>query len=225
MVVGAGLLVVGCVSKSDHGAVVAQLDECRNDKVAAQDAAKACESRYAREVTRFQDMDAVLEQVIPETMEEFRGERDRIAAMVPVQVQEEVASFMEKFSNAVASGFSVLRQDNQQMVAELAAAREELSRLGVSAETLQDRVDTIKTSLDDQAATRHQAAAIAEVIQDFDQAMILCKDCKDRLRLNRHEREVISNFHAELVGRLSELQAGRTASVAAGGEPTEEPGR
>ena len=33
----------GCVSKSDHETVVAQLEECRTDKTAAQEAAASCE--------------------------------------------------------------------------------------------------------------------------------------------------------------------------------------
>ena len=45
------------------------------------------------------------------------------------------------------------------------------------------------------------------MLSDFDQSKINCKDCPDRLRLNRHERETITAFHQQLTNALANLQA------------------
>lgn len=203
-----GALVVGCVSKGDHQAVLAQLEECRNDKTAAQSAAAACEDRFEREIARFDNLDATLGDVLPATLREFEDERAKILEQVPVQVQGEVANYMDEFSDAVRRSFHGLQQDNLEMMAQLSQAQEKLESLGVSSEDLGRRVDTIGSGLAEQNALRGEAAEIAERLREFDRTMVNCRNCDDRLRLNRKERETISNFHAELVASLLVLATG-----------------
>ena len=203
-----GLVAAGCVSKGDHQAILLQLEECRTDKTSAQEAAAACETRFDREIARFDTMDATLSDVLPAALNEFEDERARILEMVPVQVQDEVAAYMDEFSTTVGRGFQTLQQDNLEMMADLSQARTQLESLGVSSEDLGKRVAHIGTGLAEQNALRSEAAAIAETLREFDKNKIHCKDCPDRLRLNRKERETIANFHAEVMAQLNQLAAG-----------------
>ncbi|MBZ0113746.1 MAG: hypothetical protein K8J08_14870 [Thermoanaerobaculia bacterium] len=208
------LLFAGCVSKSDHQTVLTQLEECRVDKGSAQAAAASCEERFDREIARFDSMDSTLSDVLPATLKEFEGERERILELVPVQVQEEVASYMENFSQAVGRGFQNIERDNERMMTELTVARSQLESLGVSSEDLGRRVQSINAGLSQQNALRADAAGISDALREFDETMVLCKDCEGRLRLNRKEREAIALFHADIIARLNRLATGEVAPAA-----------
>ena len=71
---------VGCSSKADLKALEVALEECRTDKSLAQETAVSCQARYDREVSRWQDTDALLAEVLPRVMEDFQTERQRIIA-------------------------------------------------------------------------------------------------------------------------------------------------
>jgi hypothetical protein len=159
-------------------------------------------------------MDSTLTDLLPATLREFEGERERILELVPVQVQEEVASYMDNFSQAVGRGFQSIQRDNERMMMELTTARSHLESLGVSSEDLGRRVQSIDAGLSRQNTLRADAAGISDALRDFDETMVLCKDCDGRLRLNRKEREAIALFHADIVARLNRLATGDVAPAA-----------
>ncbi len=52
-----------------------------------------------------------------------------------------------------------------------------------------------------------QVADIFEQLTEFDNTVINCVKCPERLRLNRRERETLTAFHQSLLAELSQLQA------------------
>ncbi|MDX1384778.1 MAG: hypothetical protein R3190_14090, partial [Thermoanaerobaculia bacterium] len=84
------LCAVACGESEELVQTRALLEECRSDKVAAQGAASACEDRYAREVRQWEDMEAVVSEVLPQTLADFREEREEILELVPEEARQEV---------------------------------------------------------------------------------------------------------------------------------------
>ena len=208
----ASLALAGCVSKSAHEAVQVQLDECRADKQASQSAADACEKRYDREIARFDTLDSTLEEVVPEALATFRAEREEILEQVPVQVRDEVESYLDEFATAVARSFQRLSDDNEKILSELGTAKIELAKLSADTEALISAgVDsTIQEVREGQASRQDldaRSAAIVATILQFDRTRINCKDCGERLRLNKKEIQAITAFHSKLIEDLQGFAA------------------
>ena len=114
-VLGALLLLplTGCVSRSKLKENEALLAECRTDKVSAQTAMTSCEERFAKEVKRWEDMDAVVASVVPGTLAQFKAEREEILKLVPDTTRKEVEAYIDQLTDAMGRGFQVLRDQNE----------------------------------------------------------------------------------------------------------------
>jgi len=51
-----------------------------------------------------------------------------------------------------------------------------------------------------------QLDEVISLVQEWDQTRVLCKNCEEKLRLNKKEIEAITALHAELVQRLAALK-------------------
>src|SRR5690606_19689278 len=87
-----------CVSKSAYEQRQGQLDECKTDKTAAQDAASECEERFEREVSRWDDTDKALTEAVPQAMQQLQEEKEKILELVPEAARQEVRAYFEDFS-------------------------------------------------------------------------------------------------------------------------------
>lgn len=222
----AAVVASGCVSKSAYEQLGVQLEECRKDKTAAQDAAAACEGRFEREVVKWDNTEKTLSEVVPQTLQQFGEERDKILQLVPEAARTEVRSYLDDFSKSVQRGFQsvqasqeALRADNARILAELETSKQSLAAVG---DTTQSIDSTLKSNLQsanqDRQRMRASAAAIVQLIQEFDQTYINEKGSDERLSLSRKEREAIMNFHARVVTSLTTLQADVASEAAAGGD-------
>lgn len=203
----AALSLSGCVSKSAHEAIQSQLDECRADKQAAQGASEACEKRYDREIARFDTLDSTLEEVVPEALATFRAEREEVLEQVPVQVRDEVESYLDEFATAVARSFQRLADDNEKILGELGAAKVELAKLGADTEAMiaagvDSTIQEVREGQASREVLQARSANIVAMILEFDRTRINCKDCDNRLRLNKKEIQAITAFHSTLVENL-----------------------
>jgi len=221
---------MGCVSRARHQTVETELSECRRDKVAAQEAAQFCNRRYSQEVERWDDIQAVVEEVLPETVKNFEAERDRIVAMMPEEVQREVDAYLANFAQAVARGFDLLTEQNREILGELQLYKASLEEVGVRTrsidETMTARLRDSAVELEEIAADRRRsdrlvaetANALVDEVQIFDQTYISDRASRERLKLNRNQRETVALFHDRLVRHLIELrdvaQQGATAAGA-----------
>lgn len=228
-VAAALVLTGGCVSRARHQDVAAELEECRRDKLAAQEAAQFCNRRYAREVERWDDIQQVVEEVLPQTVKDFEAERDRIVAMMPEEIRREVDGYLSSFATAVARGFDRLTAQNREILAELKLYKSGLDEVGVRTRSIDESVTArLRESairLEEAAADRRRAArrvaeaanALIDEVQDFDQTYITDRGSPERLWLNRKQRETVSLFHDRLVRQLVELRDAAAEEVAGEG--------
>ena len=226
-VLGALLLLplAGCVSRSKFKENEALLAECRTDKVSAQTAMTSCEERFAKEVKRWEDMDAVVASVVPGTLAQFKAEREEILKLVPDTTRKEVEAYIDQLTDAMGHGFQALRDQNESTALQLEVAQTKLDALQARADTIGTQTSTINQTLDGslreaiegQRRMRQEAIALVSTVQTFDQTYVSIKESENRLKLNRNQRETIEQFHARLIAQLTALGGG------AGAGSTEEP--
>lgn len=200
----------GCNQK----ALEEQIAACEAEKAQLQGQVENWEERFDRESARWTEMETTVTEALPKSLNEFHEERERIVAMVPEQVQNEVEGYLNDYFATVMKGFEFLQKDNTEIKLQLETTNKVLANLGADTryignavdealveeryrrEALRMRVDSVSENLDD----------VIDLIVEFDQTYINCKDCPDRLRLNRKQRETISAFHQELMADLANLK-------------------
>jgi hypothetical protein len=210
------LLVAGCASRSDLQETQALLQECRTDKVSAQTAAGSCEERYSKEVRRWEDMDAVVADVVPNTLAEFRAEREEILKLVPDAARQEVGAYLDELTDAMGHGFQVLRDQSENALLELEVAQTKLDSLQARTDSIGTQTTSINETLEgslreaveSQRRMRQQASELVSTVQSFDRDHLSVHDSDCRLKLNRNQRETIEQFHARLIGGLTALGSG-----------------
>jgi chromosome segregation ATPase len=207
------LTLAGCVSRSKLKENEALLAECRTDKVSAQQAMSSCEERFAKEVKRWEDMDAVVASVVPGTLAQFRAEREEILKLVPDTTRKEVESYIDQLTDAMGRGFQVLRDQNESTALQLEVAQTKLDALQARADTIGTQTSSINDTLEGslreaietQRRMRQHAIELVGTVQQFDQSYLSVKESDSRLKLNRNQRETIEQFHAKLIGQLTAL--------------------
>lgn len=222
LTVPALLSLAGCASRSDLKEAQGLLEECRNDKVSAQTAATSCEERYAKEVGRWEDMDAVVADVVPNTLAQFKSEREEILKLVPEAARKEVGSYLDELTDAMGHGFQVLRDQNENALLELEVAQTKLDALQARADSIGTQTTSINSTLDGslreaieaQRTMRQQASALVATVQAFDRAHLSDHDSDSRLKLNRNQRETLEQFHERIIADLTALGAGPKGSPA-----------
>jgi hypothetical protein len=227
LVIPASLPLAGCVSRSKFKENEALLAECRTDKVSAQNASTACEERFAKEVKRWEDMDAVVASVVPGTLAQFKSEREEILKLVPDTTRKEVEQYIDQLTDAMGHGFQVLRDQNENTALALEVAQTKLDALQARADTIGTQTTSINATLEGslreaieaQRQMRQQAVAIVGVVQDWDKSYVTVKESDSRLKLNRNQRETIEQFHSKLIAQLSAIGGSSGTSEPAGDAP------
>jgi len=203
--------LTGCVAKSTHRAVEERLAQCEQEKAGLQEQVTAWESRFDQQSQRWETMQSTVTEALPQALREMNAERDRIVKLVPLQVQQEVEQYLDRYFDTVMKGFQKLQQDNDTLRGELVATNQKLDSLGVDTSDIRSTASTIDTKLEQEREKRRATAAhvadINQMLTNFDQSRVNCKDCPDRLKLNREERETITAFHQQLSNALASLQA------------------
>ncbi len=205
------LALTGCVAKSTHRVVEERLAQCEQEKATLQEQVTTWETRFDQQSQRWETMQTTVTEALPQALQEMNAERDRIVKLVPVQVQQEVEQYLDKYFDTVMKGFGRLQQDNEALRTELQATNQKLDSLGVDTSDIRSTASTIDTKLEEEREKRRSVAGhvadINQLLANFDQSKINCKDCPTRLKLNREERETITAFHQQLSNALSSLQA------------------
>lgn len=208
------IVAAGCVSKSTYESAQTELEQCQEEKAHAAAQVISWEQRFDREAQRWEVVGASVVEQLPRALSEIHAERDRIVELVPEQVKSEVERYLDEYFRTVMTGFDRLAGDNREIRMELTATRKVLESLGTDTRTISESIDTTlgdERELRERERQKREAVAtrIAEVVAlvtEFDGTQINCRQCPDRLRLNRRERETISAFHSQLTARLSQIQ-------------------
>ena len=208
------LLQAGCVSKKELATSQAALADCEATTQELEAAVLSWEQRFDRESTRWEEVESSVTDALPKALTEFHEERERIIALVPDQVQAEVSGYLDDYFATVMKGFEILSQDNSEIKLQLDATNKALAAVGADTRSINTAIDealaeerTKRNELDDQLASQGEhVSELIDLVAEFDQTMINCKSCPERLRLNRRERETILAFHQELISDLAALR-------------------
>ncbi|MEM7584253.1 MAG: hypothetical protein AAF560_12770 [Acidobacteriota bacterium] len=208
------LLCVGCASKKDLEAVQAQLAACEADKQKLEADVIAWEERFDSASNRWNDVEASVSEALPTAINEFHTERERIIELVPEQVQGEVTAYLDDYFTTVMQGFGKLAEDNKEIKLQLNATHKALEAVGADTRAISTAIDQSvseeRAMREDEAARRERVATrlaeTVDLIVEFDQTRLNCKDCPERIRLRDKSREVLLAFHAELMSDLADLQ-------------------
>lgn len=209
------LFQAGCVAKKDLEASQAELATCEDEKLKLEATVISWEARFDRESTRWTEMETSISEALPRALTEFHQERERIVEMMPEQVQSEVSGYLDDYFATVMKGFEILSQDNSEIKLQLETTNKVLASVGADTRSINTAIDqalaeerTKRNQLDEQITTQSQHLSdLIDQVVEFDQTMINCKSCPERLRLNRRERETIIAFHQELISDLAALRA------------------
>ncbi len=208
------LASAGCASKKDLETAQSQLAACEDEKTMLEASVISWEQRFDRASGRWNDLEASVSDALPKALGELHTERERIIELVPEQVQSEVSAYLEEYFGTVMKGFSELAKDNSEIKLQLQATQAALRSVGADTRAIGASIDESvaeERAKRDQARTRRQnastqLAALIEQVVEFDQNRINCKQCPERLKLNRKQRETVLGFHAELMADLVSLQ-------------------
>ncbi len=214
----ATLLLVGCgVKQADHDQIVAELEECKAESL-------RWESLYQESVEeRRLALDQALE-MLPAAHEELRSQIDvrlgEVTKELDDSMRAEVQESVYELAEAIASGYNMLQQENKQLQAQLSESRglietvlERTNSIEESAGTIEERVGVEQ----DVFLARRQALLIeiGEVesfMRDWQYMHVDCKECEERLRINKRERDALAQLHDDVIDRLEAVREKITAA-------------
>ncbi len=210
----AAVAIAGCASKADLEAAREQVAACDGEKAELEAAVISWEQRFDRAAGRWDEIETSVAGALPRALGELHTERERIIELVPEQVQSEVAAYLEEYFATVMKGFGQLADDNAAIKGQLRATHKALEAVGADTRAIGTAIDETvaeeRAQREAEMARRQnvseQLADLVDLVVEFDQNRINCKQCPDRLKLNRKERESVLGFHAELMADLADLQ-------------------
>ncbi|RMH17662.1 MAG: hypothetical protein D6696_15130 [Acidobacteria bacterium] len=215
----------GCASKQALEEKEAALAACEEERAALARSVERWQERFDRASERWQGMQQAINEAVPNALAEIDAERERILELVPEQVQFEVATLLEDYFDVVGQSFAAVRRDNETIRLQLEATQKALAAVGKDTQAINAAIEgavaEAQQRLDaEQEQRRILAGGLAQLVArlvEFDRRKLSCKDCPDRIKLSRKEREAILAFHGELLRELSALQkqAGPPATPAA----------
>ena len=214
----AALLATGCgVSKADHEQVVAELEECKAESL-------RWESLYQESVEeRRLALDRALE-MLPAAHEELRTQMDvrlgEVTRSLDESLRAEVQESVYELAEAMASGYNMLQQENQQLQAQLTESRNLIEMVLEKAGTIEEKAGTIEERVGEEkdaflAARQALLLEIGEVeayLRDWQYMHVDCRECVERLRINKREREALAQLHDEVIARLESVREKITAT-------------
>ena len=207
------VLSVGCAKQSELNAVKEQLTTCERDKAVAEAKVTACESSMDQERQRWDAVETELKTVLPETVRNFEVERARLIALVPDEVKREVGERFDRYVGRMSKEFATVHQELQDVRVQLENANVSLGDIKTTTTRIDTKVDTNQASLDgDNRALEGRIAdqgkiaerVVAQIL-DFDKKHVNCKECVTGIKMKDRTREVLSQFHGQLIQDLQEI--------------------
>lgn len=209
------LTCTSCVSQGDFDNAQAELTSCQEEKAQAEAQVITWEQRFDRESDHWKALGATISEQVPQALSELNAERDRIVQLVPAQVQGEVESYLDEYFTTVMQGFDQLSKDNDEVKMQLEATQKVLMGLGKDTRSVVEKIDTTLTDERDKRGQeerkRHAVASrisqVVAMVSEFNNTQINCKQCPEKLKLNRKQREAVTAFHGELTTQLAQVQS------------------
>ncbi len=213
----------GCVSKKQYEEAQGKLVACEAERTQAVAAVAACTDNAQKEAQRWEDLSTSLEKEAPAVLTAIQAEKQVFLQQLPEAVRSQVDSYLEKFSGDVKKAFTVMREENKKMAERLEEVGATTGRTEGKADQILGRMEQREKSLlADAERVQKGVVDVTSMVTEFDRTVINCKDCPEKLVLNRKERETITAFHGRLVDALSALRT-PGAGEAPVGAPSDAP--
>jgi hypothetical protein len=197
----------GCVSKKQYDEAQGKLVACEAERTQAVAAVAACTDNAQKEAQRWEDLSTSLQKEAPAVLSAMQAEKQVFLQQLPEAVRSQVDSYLEKFSRDVKKAFAVMREDNQKMATQIEALGSTAGRTEGKADQILGRMEQRERALlADAERVQKGVGEVTALLTEFDRSVINCKDCPEKLVLNRKERETITAFHGRLLDALSALR-------------------
>jgi hypothetical protein len=212
----------GCVSKKQYDEAQGKLTACEAERTQAVAAVAACTDNAQKESQRWEDLSTSLQKEAPAVLTAMQAEKQVFLQQLPEAVRTQVDSYLEKFSGDVKKAFAVMREENKKMAAQLEEVGSTAGRTEGKADQILGRMEQRERALlSDAERVQKGVVEVTAMLNEFDRTVINCKDCPEKLVLNRKERETITAFHSRMVDALSALRTpGTEAPTNADAPPT-----
>lgn len=216
------IATTGCVSKKQYDEAQGKLVACEAERTQAVSAVAACTDNAQKEAQRWEDLSTSLQKEAPAVLTAMQAEKQVFLQQLPEAVRSQVDSYLQKFAGDVKKAFALMRDQNEKMALKL-------EELGATSGRTEGKTDQIlgrmeqreRALLDDAERVQRGVVDVTAMLNEFDRTVINCKDCPEKLVLNRKEREQITAFHSKLVDALSALRTpGADAAPAADAPPS-----
>ena len=205
----------GCVSKKQYDEAQGKLVACEAERTQAVAAVAACTDNAQKEAQRWEDLSTSLQKEAPAVLSAMQAEKQVFLQQLPEAVRSQVDSYLEKFSRDVKKAFAVMREDNQKMATQIEALGSTAGRTEGKADQILGRMEQRERALlADAERVQKGVGEVTALLTEFDRSVINCKDCPEKLVLNRKERETITAFHGRLLDALSALRTPGTETNA-----------
>lgn len=197
-------LAVGCVKKSDHEAVLAQLAECkeRSDEY---------EGLYQQAMEERKETLVEAMDYLPTAAAELRQELDvklqEVTAGLDTRVREQVREMLDRMTQQMAQGYQALSEQNTQLQTQLTEARGVLDVVMQKTGSIERTVGEERVAmLRRRESVMQNIDGLSSKVSNWKYSRVDCRDCPERLRLNDKERDEISQLHTDLIADLESLR-------------------
>ena len=204
------LFSTACVKKSEYDALAAELAAAQQELASVRATLTQKEADLAACNTQWQEAMKAFGGEHARTQDVIAGVKEwklQVEEKLPAQVRAEVEAQLNKLVRQLEAGFGALATENARMAAALEKQQDTLATVASDVSGAREDLIAEVTALRTQReAVGEQVGEAISLVQEWDQNRVLCKDCPDKLRLNKKEIEAITALHAELVQRLAALK-------------------
>ena len=196
-----------CVKKSEYDALAGDLAAAQEELASVRATLTQKEADLAACNTQWQEAMKAFGGEHARTQDVIAGVKEwklQVEEALPAQVRAEVEVQLNKLVRQLEAGFGALATENARMAATLEKQQETLASVATDVSGAREDLIAEVTALRTQReAAGGQLDEVISLVQEWDQTRVLCKNCEEKLRLNKKEIEAIAALHAELVQRLA----------------------
>lgn len=198
------LIAGGCVKKSEYEAIEAQLAECK-------ERADEYEGLYQGVMDERALALEEAAQYLPTAANELREELDvrleEVTRNLDAQIRADVQETLDGLTAAMADGYQQLRGQNAQLQGQLTESRNLLEKLMDRAGDIERTVGTDRVALlGKRDRVLERIEALATTVNDWKYKHVDCRECPEKLRLNKRERDAIAQIQLQTVEALERLR-------------------
>ncbi len=198
------VMVGGCVKKSEYEALQGQLAE---SKERADEYEGLYQGVMEERSVALQEAAEYLPAAATELREQLDLRLEEVTRDLDTQIREDVQDTLDELTDAMAEGYQQLRGQNAQLQGQLTESRNLLERLMDRTGSIERTVGTDRVALlGKRDLVMQRIEELTSEVNDWKYKHVDCRDCPEKLRLNKREREAIAQIQLHTVASLEELR-------------------